>query len=83
MDLTLLPTDQKFTDSPDAGHPKCLCSRCGKRIEEWHSPCLRAMPENENAEYRFHWGCVGGRDRTKEEWQADQDEFFDSLDHLG
>lgn len=81
------PGDTEFLNSPDAGHPKCLCSRCGQKIEEWHAPCLRVWPQNENlnkpaktVEYRYHWGCVGGTDRTKEEYEAEQDDFYSQLD---
>jgi hypothetical protein len=52
------PGDRKFTDSPDAGHPKCLCSRCGKRIGEDIVP-VRAFPEDGACEYRYHPACVG------------------------
>lgn len=78
--LSIQPTDTRFFNSPDAGHPHCLCSRCGKKIEEWHAPCLRAWPESGKSEYRFHWGCVGGTDKTKAEWEAERDAFYDDLD---
>lgn len=65
------PGDTLFTESPDEGHPRCLCSRCGERIE--------APPEEESAgdendrtaalrvfvnggrdgEYRYHPRCAG------------------------
>ncbi len=31
--IQILPTDTAFPDSPDTG-PDCLCSRCGKAIED-------------------------------------------------
>jgi hypothetical protein len=76
LDQVPLPTDTKFFDSPDAGDPTCVCSRCGQKIEEWESPCLRAWPPGENAEYRYHWRCVGGKDKTKQEWEDEQDDFY-------
>lgn len=54
--LTILQTDTKFYDSPDAGDPACLCSRCGKVIDE--AP-IRAFPENGEYEYRYHPACLG------------------------
>ncbi|QHV99247.1 hypothetical protein [Spirosoma endbachense] len=80
MSIQILPTDTLFRDSPDAGHPQCLCSRCGKKLEEWHHP-IRAWPEKQNAEYRFHLACIGlGKDRTKEEWEAENEAFYDDID---
>ncbi len=32
--IKILCTDTKFYDSPDAGDPACLCSRCGKVIDD-------------------------------------------------
>jgi hypothetical protein len=54
----IFPTDQIFTDSPDASEPLCICSRCGKLIEEDDGP-VRAWPEDESYEYRFHPACMG------------------------
>jgi hypothetical protein len=46
-----------FADSPDAGEPNCLCSLCGKLIEEDDSPirCVVVYPEDREA--RFHFAC--------------------------
>ena len=49
------PTDKLFADSPDAGHPDCLCSRCGLRIYDDEIP-IRFFAEND-LEYRFHHEC--------------------------
>jgi hypothetical protein len=54
----ILPTDQPFSDSPDAGDPGCLCSRCGLPIIEDDGP-VRAWPDDESYEYRFHPACMG------------------------
>lgn len=42
--LKILETDRVFTDSPDAGDPACVCSRCGKQIPEIDAPIIRAWP---------------------------------------
>lgn len=56
----ILETDVLFGDSPDAGDPDCLCSRCKLPIGEDDAPALRAWPEGgANGEYRFHRPCVG------------------------
>jgi len=34
VQLKILDTDKFFYDSPNAGEPSCLCSRCGKQIPE-------------------------------------------------
>ncbi len=58
MSFSILPTDQAFGDSPDAGLPDCLCSRCGLVIPETEVP-VRAWPGNGSFEYRFHPACLG------------------------
>lgn len=45
-----------FNDSPDAGDPECLCSLCGKLIQEDDVP-IRAWPESGKREIRLHWDC--------------------------
>ena len=54
----ILPTDTKFSNSPDAGNPTCICSRCFLPIGEDDVP-IRAWPEDSSYEYRFHPKCVG------------------------
>lgn len=54
----LLPTDRRFTDSPDVGLPECICSRCGKPIGEDEVP-IRVWPADQSYEYRFHPACLG------------------------
>lgn len=51
---------QWFKESPDAGHPLCLCSFCGKQIVEHDDAdeCEATMPirmwDGTNREMRFH-----------------------------
>lgn len=40
-------TDKVFYDSPNAGDPDCLCSRCLKAIREEDEPIIRAWPTEE------------------------------------
>ena len=54
----ILATDRVFTNSPDAGDPDCLCSRCGLVIEDCCGP-VRAWPEDGSKEYRYHAHCLG------------------------
>ena len=58
MTLRILPTDRPFLESPDAGHPTCLCSRCEQIIGEEEVP-VRVWPEDVSYEYRFHQNCFG------------------------
>lgn len=60
------PTDKLFEDSPDCGHPDCICSRCGSRIQEYEMP-IRLTTTNEKGEvdkdskeYRFCEFCTTG-----------------------
>lgn len=50
--------DRLFDDSPSAGDPNCLCSRCGQVIESKWVP-IRAFLPNGQGEYRYHPACVG------------------------
>jgi hypothetical protein len=61
-------TDRSFTDSPDAGEPNCICSRCGQPIGEDDGP-VRAWPEDESFEYRFHPACMGFQSYSPDEDQ--------------
>ena len=54
-----LTSDRAFTDSPDAGSPACLCSRCGDVISEEQAPALRVFDDELNVEYRYHITCAG------------------------
>lgn len=56
-------TDTLFSDSPDAGHPDCKCSRCSELISHKQIP-LRCWPTDDdgnvlNYEYRFCNKCAG------------------------
>lgn len=53
-------------DSPDAGHPDCICDLCGKQITEEQAPVVRIPesynilwddPDNQGRETRFHTEC--------------------------
>jgi hypothetical protein len=56
--VNVLQTDRMFMDSPDAGDPKCLCSRCGLVIPDGIG-IIRAWPEIGEGEYRYHPSCLG------------------------
>lgn len=65
--LQVRETDKAFTDSPDAGHPACLCSRCGGKIgpnempiRMWPQPGDRSYNPNEDIEYRYCQQCMTG-----------------------
>lgn len=51
--IQILPTDTAFTDSPDVGSLKLLCSRCVKLIDEGTVP-IRIWTDNYQKEYRYH-----------------------------
>ncbi len=59
-------TDTVFTDSPDAGEPECICSRCLKPIPYQQVP-TRCWPEEGElgfqntvggTEYRYCYSCL-------------------------
>jgi hypothetical protein len=51
--LELRPADKLFDNSPDAGHPQCICSRCGERIQEGEFP-IRMFTTNGIGEVDEH-----------------------------
>lgn len=51
-------TDKLFQDSPDAGWPECICSRCGGRIGEDEMPLRVFVDEGKGGEYRYCEGCT-------------------------
>lgn len=57
----LSPDDRVFADSPEAGSPACLCSRCGCRIQR--EPVLRMWPTDggDSFELRYCSSCYTGR----------------------
>jgi hypothetical protein len=61
INMDILESDTVFTDSPDTGDAKCLCSRCGKLIPG-SEPAIRCWPDHEGErvqfEYRFHISCL-------------------------
>lgn len=62
----ILPTDRVFQDSPDAGWPECICSRCGKPIPENDQP-IRCWTEDGKLEWRYHPACLGFKTFPEEE----------------
>lgn len=54
-----ISTDKAFTDSSDTGDLNCLCSRCGKLIDENTIP-IRIWTDNYQKEYRYHPDCAMG-----------------------
>ena len=46
-----------FDDSPDTGHPDCICSYCGRVIGEDEVP-VRMFKHAENKEARFCKLCT-------------------------
>lgn len=63
--MEILQTDKVFYNSPDAGDPDCLCSRCLKLITEEQVP-VRSWPQSGNpdtiqdeaeSEYRYCDHC--------------------------
>lgn len=55
--IRILKTDHIFSDSPDAGNPACICSRCGQKISDVPVGIILAWPD-EGGEYRFHPECL-------------------------
>lgn len=49
MPIEILESDRGFKDSPDAGHPDCICSRCGGPTYE-DEFLIRAWTTNEKGE---------------------------------
>lgn len=47
-----------FADSPDAGHPTCICSWCGAGIGEHDAPPIRIVDSDAHTEARFHRRCA-------------------------
>lgn len=45
-----------FTESPDTGHPDCICTLCWKPIGEGVVP-IRLWNQDTNYEARFHIDC--------------------------
>lgn len=62
MKFIQLRIDRVFKDSPDAGTPECLCSRCGKQIPEDDAPITRLFDDETNSELRYCQECMHGID---------------------
>lgn len=56
--FVILPTDRYFFDSPEAGEPGCICSRCLLQIRE-EDCCIRAWSDDGTLEWRYHPQCIG------------------------
>lgn len=48
---------QRFSNSPDAGDPGCLCSLCNQVIPEDECPIRFWPKKNEKWEIRLHFDC--------------------------
>jgi hypothetical protein len=59
----VVPTHKKgrtltwWVDSPDAGHPECLCSWCANVISDEDVPPIRLFDDESGMEARFHIDC--------------------------
>jgi hypothetical protein len=56
--FVVLTSDKLFFDSPDAGQPECICSRCGNMIKE-DETVIRVFHLKINAENRYCEKCSG------------------------
>ena len=75
--LNIRTTDKAFDQSPDAGDPDCICSRCGNKILEGEFP-IRFFTTNDagevdenSKEYRLCEYCTTGEKFVK----RDDDEY--------
>ena len=78
--IEIKTTDRAFTDSPDIGHSKCICSRCGERIKNSVEGAIRGWDKDKALEYRFHYRCLGIEESTysdEEDWIRDLPEEYD------
>ncbi|MEW6306767.1 MAG: hypothetical protein AB1705_25145 [Verrucomicrobiota bacterium] len=57
VQIVVQPTDLVFTESPDAGDPQCVCSRCQRRIGEEEGAVIRASA-SESTELRYCNDCA-------------------------
>jgi hypothetical protein len=57
MNSSVLSTDTEFKTSPDAGHPECICSRCGLKISSREMPLRIFTGKKRNTEYRYCREC--------------------------
>jgi hypothetical protein len=54
----VLQTDTEFNTSPDAGHPDCICSRCGLKIGHRELPLRIFTGKKRNTEFRYCRECA-------------------------
>jgi hypothetical protein len=71
----IVETDKVFHDSPDVGEPTCVCSRCGRPIEEDVVPIRAWIDEGRGGEYRFHPACVFPE--LEEDGECEDDDAWD------
>lgn len=81
--MRILSTDISFSDSPDAGLPACLCSRCKAQILQHEIP-IRIYSSNPSREFRYHPSCIGlpqpaSPEDGKWQYEADLDEDISGL----
>lgn len=49
--------DKEFKDSPDTGHPDCICSRCGNKIPSRQFALRIFTGKKKNTEFRYCEPC--------------------------
>ncbi len=78
--INILPNDVLFQGSPCAGDLDCLCSRCGKFIDEYEVP-IRSFQEG-NAEYRYHVSCLGfvSVNEDSDDWDDEEEIYYDDTE---
>ena len=69
--IEILQSDRAFTDSPDIGHHRCLCSRCGERIRNSKEGAIRGWTGDKALEYRYHYRCLGIEESSDSDWIDD------------
>ena len=55
--MKIIKTDKLFQNSPDAGEPECICSRCGEVIDEEEIPIRAFVDDFRGGKYRYHPHC--------------------------
>ena len=76
--IQILSSDRTFTDSPNIGDSRCICSRCGERIKNSREGAIRGWEKEKNLEYRFHYRCLGIEKSEDPDW--DDEEYPEEYD---
>ena len=63
MIFTPLPADTPFRYED----PATVCSRCGGAFDSMDAPTAEVLMAD--SLFRYHWHCVGGAIRTRDEWR--------------